>query len=49
MRIPTIDDPYLSIKSTKNDSNALGGGTGSTKTFAFRRNVSLYWNYVINF
>ncbi|WP_104638696.1 outer membrane protein [Helicobacter bizzozeronii] len=49
VRIPTIDDPYLSIKSTKNDSNALGGGTGSTKTFAFRRNVSLYWNYVINF
>ncbi len=38
VRIPTIDNPFYTETST-------GGGM----TITFRRNVALYWNYVINF
>ncbi|WP_104637128.1 outer membrane protein [Helicobacter felis] len=51
VRIPTIDDPYFTIKRNTIgvNPNWLTGGKNSKETIAFRRNVSLYWNYVFNF
>ncbi|WP_104683125.1 outer membrane protein [Helicobacter felis] len=51
VRIPTIDDPYFTIKRNTIgvNPNWLTGGKNSKETIVFRRNVSLYWNYVFNF
>ncbi|WP_324761391.1 outer membrane protein [Helicobacter baculiformis] len=50
VRIPTIDDPYYTITNTLGGGNGwMMGGLGSKETITFRRNVALYWNYVINF
>ncbi|WP_104682150.1 outer membrane protein [Helicobacter felis] len=51
-RIPTIDDPYYKMTQTRTTQNSKTGkwsvkGSGITTTF--RRNASLYWNYVYNF
>ncbi|WP_233705371.1 outer membrane protein [Helicobacter felis] len=49
-RIPTIDTPYFTITNTKGGGKGLvPGGDKSEATLTFRRNVSLYWNYVYNF
>ncbi|WP_104733173.1 outer membrane protein [Helicobacter felis] len=45
-RIPTINDPYY--KATQKRATETGG-KGSETTITFRRNASLYWNYVYNF
>ncbi|WP_104578877.1 outer membrane protein [Helicobacter felis] len=55
VRIPTINDPYFTAKNTASGLNGLlknygnPGGSDSKYTITFRRNVALYWNYVINF
>ncbi len=50
VRIPTIDDPYFTIKNTKGEGNGyLDGGADSSEKITFRRNVALYWNYAYNF
>ncbi|GMB96587.1 hypothetical protein NHP22001_11760 [Helicobacter sp. NHP22-001] len=56
VRVPTINDPYFTATFTKADSSSCGygtspycGGKGSKITHTFRRNVSIYWNYVYNF
>ncbi|WP_104683789.1 outer membrane protein [Helicobacter felis] len=50
VRIPTIDDPYFTIKNTKGEGNGrLDGGIDSSEKVIFRRNVALYWNYAYNF
>ncbi len=55
VRIPTINDPYFKVTETKavvkvdDKGNLTGEGKGSEATLAFRRNASLYWNYVYNF
>nr|WP_269446234.1 outer membrane protein [Helicobacter felis] len=55
VRIPTINDPYFTATNTASGLNGLltnygnPGGSDSRYTITFRRNVALYWNYVINF
>ncbi|WP_233703081.1 outer membrane protein [Helicobacter felis] len=51
-RIPTIDDPYYKMTQTRTTQNSKTGKwsvKGSGTTITFRRNASLYWNYVYNF
>ncbi|WP_233705649.1 outer membrane protein [Helicobacter felis] len=45
-RIPTINDPYYKVTQKRATET---GGKGSETTITFRRNASLYWNYVYNF
>ncbi|WP_104750048.1 outer membrane protein [Helicobacter cynogastricus] len=45
-RIPTINDPYYKATQTKMTETS---NKGSELTLTFRRNASLYWNYVYNF
>ncbi|MFC3848515.1 outer membrane protein [Helicobacter baculiformis] len=56
IRIPTINDPYFTRTSTATETSGCNhptsymcGGAGSKLAYTFRRNVSLYWNYVVNF
>ncbi|WP_104686417.1 outer membrane protein [Helicobacter felis] len=44
VRVPTIDDPYFTIYDDKTTGLSLSGSS-----LTYRRNVSLYWNYVYNF
>ncbi|WP_275897310.1 outer membrane beta-barrel protein [Helicobacter suis] len=48
VRIPTIDNPYYTYSSPK--ENAAWGVAGASKTtIRFRRNVAAYLNYVYHF
>nr|WP_247598585.1 outer membrane protein [Helicobacter heilmannii] len=48
VRIPTINDPYLTLTRTQ-DYEEYGVKKGDSINMRFRRNIAIYANYVINF
>ncbi|WP_104757595.1 outer membrane protein [Helicobacter salomonis] len=48
VRVPTIDDPYLTLSTTK-DFPQYGVKKGDAIAITFRRNIAIFANYVYNF
>ncbi|WP_233704322.1 outer membrane protein [Helicobacter cynogastricus] len=51
VRIPTINDPYYTVRNTLGNGNGWtgNGNLGDKMTIVFRRTVAIYANYVYNF